>query len=76
MHDDNINLRDRQKLKTQLHKMVEKYGGKRRWKPDGRPINIIAIGKVVQDRKGEPRIPETLGTAVSWSQLMLVCLKP
>ena len=54
MHDDNINLRDGQKLKTQLHKMVEKYGGKGRWKPDGRPINIIAVGKVVQERKDEP----------------------
>ena len=54
MHDDNISLRDRQKLRTQLRKMVEKYGGKRKWKPDGRPINIIAVGKVVQDRKGEP----------------------
>lgn len=54
MQDNNINLRDRQKLKAQLHKMVEKYRGKWRWKPDGRPINISAFGKVVQDRRDEP----------------------
>lgn len=60
------NLRDRQKLKTQLYKMVEKCTGKWRWKPDECHINLIEVGKVT-NRRDVLCIPQTLEAAMWWS---------